>query len=62
MSDGILIDYFVEGEIHAARVRPIVPRVGELIKLKTGLYRIMDVCWVEDIPIPEVQIGLESED
>ena len=60
MSD-ILIDYWLDGELHTSRTRAFVPRRGDLIQLQTGLYSIDSVCWCENGIRPQVQIGISPE-
>lgn len=44
----IEIYYFVDNERHALRVRSAVPNIGDYVKLKTGVYKVTRVLWIED--------------
>lgn len=48
MAENIQIYYYVGGVRHAYRSRPAIPRVGDEVRLKTGLYRVNFVVWAED--------------
>ncbi len=63
MSD-IEIEYWFEGEIMEHRTRSFVPRQGDFIEFKLGLYKVISICWCEnEVPgqSERVQIVIFSE-
>lgn len=44
----IEIRYYLDGAQHAGRRRSFVPRVGDEVRLRTGLYSVVRVVWIED--------------
>lgn len=44
----IRIDYYVgKNRHHASRYRHIIPRKGDEVRLRTGCYKVVQVCWHE---------------
>jgi len=57
----MLIKYYLEGVEFASRVRDLIPRNGELIRLLGELYVIDVLVWIEDEDRPCVAIDLTKE-
>ncbi len=61
----INIEYWVEGKPYAARLREhSVPRIGESVRLKSGIFKVTDIVWHENdtatSKIPRVAIELNK--
>jgi hypothetical protein len=43
------IYYFMDTKKHAFRRRPMPPRENEFVKLKTGVYKVFRVLWIDNV-------------
>lgn len=54
------IRYFTEAGEYANRTRDIIPRIGEEVRFKKGIFKIKNVLWIEDDGPARVHILIEE--
>lgn len=51
--------YYLNGVRYASRRSNFIPRVGDEVRLNTGLFTVVRVVWIEDEPVARVAIDIE---